>query len=180
VTSSWTARYPDLTGKAVIVAGDSSHITEIVRGFAANGALLAIVAADRSIVGDAVRVAEGLDAAVLGMTADPAAMAVWERLAPHIEQRLGPIDIAIAIGGAPLRAVITDAMLPDMTSRGRGVLVEIDADLRAVPTSPGVRRRGINLVHAGGSDTGGSDIGAAALLCASDTVTAATMVVTLG
>jgi hypothetical protein len=177
VTSSWTARYPDLTGKAVIVAGDSAHIVECVRGFAANGALLAIVAADRGIVDDAVRLAEGLDAAVLGMTADPSSPPVWERVAPHIEQRLGPIDVTIAIGRAPLRAVVTAALLPDMTARRRGVMVEIDAELGAVPSSPGVRRRGISVALVGAD---GADVAAATLLCASDTVTAATMLVSLG
>lgn len=181
MTSSWTARYPDLTGKAVIVAGDSPWIVEVVRGLAANGVLLAIVADDRTIVDDAVRVAEALDTAVVGMTADPASPSVWERVAPHIEQRLGPIDVAVAVGGAAMREVMSSAVLPDMTARHRGVLIEVDANVSIVTTPTGVRHRGIQ-VAAGAAITNtaaAEDISGAVLLCASDTVTAASMTVTL-
>jgi hypothetical protein len=177
VTSSWTARYPDLTGKAVIVAGDSPWIVEVVRGLAANGALLAIVAEDRSIVDDAVRVAAALDTAVMGMTADPASAGVWERIAQHIEQRLGPIDVAVAIGGTSLRGAVSAAVLPDMAARHRGVLIEIDAAVERIATAEGVRHRGIQCAPSAVADDG---IAAAVLLCASDTVTAAEMILTLG
>lgn len=177
MTSSWTARYPDLTGKAVIVAGDSPWIVEVVRGLAANGALLAIVAEDRGIVDDAVRVAEALDAAVMGMTADPASAEVWDRIAQHIEQRLGPIDVAVAIGGTALRGAVSAAVLPDMTARHRGVLIEIAATVEKVSTTQGVHHRGIQCASGPVADDG---IAAAVLLCASDTVTAEEMILTLG
>jgi hypothetical protein len=167
VTSSWTARYPDLTGKAIVVAGDSRRLIAVVRGLAANAALLAIVAADRDIVDEAVQVAESLDAAVVGMTADPASPQVWARVAPHIEQRLGPIDVAVAIGDEVLRQAVASALLPDMAARHRGVLVEVDATVSPLATADGVRHRGIQ--------TGGlsdDDIAAAVLLCASDTLAA--------
>jgi hypothetical protein len=170
VTSSWTARYPDLTGKAIIVAGDSRRLIEVVRGFAANAALLAIVAADRDIVDEAVQVAESLDAAVVGMTADPASAEVWERIRPHIEQRLGPIDVAVTIGAAPLRQAVSAALLADMAARRRGVLIEVDASVAPVATGDGVRHRGI---ETGSTDSlTDTDIAAVVLLCASDTITA--------
>jgi len=175
VTSSWTARYPDLTGKAVVVAGDSPALTEVVRGLAANGALLAIVCADRSIVAAAVAVAEVLDATVNGMTADPSSAAVWERIAPHIEQRLGPIDVVVAQGDALLRQAVSTALLPDMAARHRGVLVEIDTEVSRVRHGPGVRHRGI---QTGGLEDG--DIAAAVLMCASDTIVASSLVLTSG
>jgi hypothetical protein len=175
VTSSWTARYPDLTGKAVIVVGDSRRLIEVVRGLAANAALLAIVAADRDIVDEAVQVAESLDAAVVGMTADPASAEVWTRIAPHIEQRLGPIDIVVTIGAAPLRHAVETALLADMAARHRGVLVEVDATVSPVATPDGVRHRGIQTGSADSlTDT---DIAAAVLLCASDTITAPALVI---
>jgi hypothetical protein len=178
VTSSWTARYPDLTGKAIVVAGDSRRVVEVVRGLAANAALLAIVAGDREIVDEAVQVAESLDAAVVGMTADPSSPDVWERVAPHIEQRLGPIDVAVAIGAAALRQTVAAALLPDMAARHRGVLVEVDATVSSVATTAGVRHRGIQTGP--GNGIADADVAAAVLLCASDTVTAGSLVVTTG
>jgi hypothetical protein len=177
VTSSWTARYPDLTGKAVVIAADTVRVLEVVRGLAANGTLLAIVVEDRTVVDDAVQVAESLDAVVLGMAADPSNGDVWARLAPHIEQRLAPIDVAVAFGDPALRAAVTAALLPDMAARRRGVLVEVDQSVLPVVTPVGVRHRGIQCGSTGGDD---SDVAAAVLLCASDTVAAASMRVTLG
>jgi hypothetical protein len=175
VTSSWTARYPDLTGKAAIVAGKSPRITEVVRGLAANGTLLAIVSGDRDTVDDAVAVAESLDVAVLGMTADPSSAAVWERIAPHIEQRLGPIDVVVVLGEQTMRDVVRAAVLPDMTARHRGVLVEVDDSASVITTSGGVRHRAIDIA----ADTAHSDIAATVLLCASDTVAAASLAIKL-
>jgi hypothetical protein len=182
VTSSWTARYPDLTGKAVVVAGDSPGVTEVVRGLAANGALLAVVSANRSIVEQAVAVAESLDATVNGMTADPSSPAVWERIRPHIEQRLGPIDVVVALGGAALRRAVTDALLPDMIARHRGVLVEIDThvELASVASAPGVRHRGIQLGSAAAELVPDTDVAAAVLLCASDTMTVPAVLISAG
>lgn len=174
MTSSWTARYPDLTGKAIVVAGDSRQLIEVVRGLAANAALLAIVAADREIVDEAVQVAESLDATVVGMTADPTSPEVWARLAPHIEQRLGPIDAAVAIGAAALRQAVAAALLPDMAARHRGMLVEVDATVAPVAAAAGVRHRGIQTGSDGIAD---SDVAAMVLLCASDTVSAGNFLV---
>jgi hypothetical protein len=176
VTSSWTARYPDLTGKAAVVAGDSACIVEVARGLAANGVLLAIVAAERATVDDAVRVAEALDVAVLGMTAEAASPEVWERIAPHIEQRLGPIDIAIAIGDAEIRAALGGAVLSDMAARRRGVLIEIGTDVASIVPTPGVRHRRIHVLGDAVSD---SDVAAAVLFSASDTITAPALETTL-
>jgi hypothetical protein len=158
------------------VATDAPCVVEVVRGLAANGVLLAIVGEDRELVDDAVRVAEALDVAVLGMTADPSSAEVWERVAPHIEQRLGPIDIAVAIGSAAVRAALGAAVLPDMTTRQRGVLVEIGADVTTTPPSSGVRHRSIDVAE----DTADEDVAAAVLLCASDSVRAPTMTIRVG
>jgi hypothetical protein len=177
VTSSWTARYPDLTGKAAIVAGDSGCIVEVVRRLAANGVLLAIVAAERATVDDAVRVVEALDVAVLGMTAEAASPEVWGRIAPHIEQRLGPIDIAIAIGGAEIRGALGNAVLSDMAARRRGVLIEVGSDVGAIAPTPGVRHRRIEVL---GDVVTDSDVAAAVLFSASDTSSAPALAVTLG
>jgi hypothetical protein len=173
VTNAWGARYPDLTGKVVVVAGDSPRLVAVVHGFASNGALLAVVAADREIVGAAVGVAETLRATVLGLAADPRSAAVWSRTMPHVEQRLGPIDVAVALGDDALRACVSQAVLPDMNTRGRGLFVEVDAGLPAPTTRTRDRRIQVH------RDVADSDLAAAVLLCSSDSVSAATMTVTL-
>jgi hypothetical protein len=173
VTSAWTARYPDLTGKAIVVAGASRTLIEVVRGLAANAALVAIVALDREVVDEAVQIAESLDASVVGVTADPSAAGVWDRLAPHVEQRLGPIDAAVAIGPVGMRRAVATALLPDMATRARGVIVDVDVTVEPVTTTAGVRHRAIQT--AAGLDD--ADIAAAVLLCVSDTVAAAELLV---
>jgi hypothetical protein len=163
----WTTRYPDLAGKTAIVAGESTVILATVRALATNGVRLAIVAADRAVVDAARERAEGLGADVLAITADPASRAVWARITSHIEQRLGPIDLAIAIASVETCRVVVAAISPDMAARGRGVLIEAGPQAAPLPTATGVRHRAIRL-EAGAA----SDLAAAVLLCASDTLSA--------
>jgi hypothetical protein len=172
------ARFPDLTGKAVIVAGGPGHTVEVVRAFAANGALVAIVAADRPVVDESVRVAEELDATVVGLAADPASAEVWARVTPHIEQRLGPLDVVVVIGAHPVREAGLAAVLPDMTARSRGVLIEVGDDVTPRRAPDGVRHRGIH--PAGPGTNTDRAVAAAALLCASDSFVTASAIVTLG
>jgi hypothetical protein len=156
VASAWTARYADLTGKAAIVAGDDA----------------ATVVADRRTVDAAVAVAMGLEAQVFGMAADPASRDAWLRIVPHVEQRLGPIDVVVAIGEAANRAALPDAVVGDMAARRRGVVVEVGPD----PAGP--RRDGVRHRHVLGGDP--DAVGAAILLCASDAMPAATLRLDLG
>ncbi|HEX4082339.1 MAG TPA: SDR family NAD(P)-dependent oxidoreductase [Acidimicrobiales bacterium] len=159
---SWTARYADLAGKAVIVAGDqAATVVEVVRALAASGALVAVVAADRAIVDAA---ATGLDDQAFAMAADPTSEAVWSRIVPHVEQRLGPIDVVVTIGAAADRVPVAAAVVGDMAARGRGVVIEVGPD-PAGPTWDGVRRRHI----VGGTPEA---VVAAVLLCASDAMPA--------
>jgi hypothetical protein len=53
--------------------------------------------------------------------ADPADPSTWERLAPHIEQRVGPVD-AVVVDPAALDAVQA-AFAGDMSRRGHGAIV---------------------------------------------------------
>jgi hypothetical protein len=163
----WTTRYPDLAGKTAIVAGESTEILDTVRALASNGIRLAIVAADRAVVDAARELAEALGADVLAITADPASTAVWARVTSHIEQRLGPIDLAIAIASAETCRVVVAAISPDMAARGRGVLIEAGPRAAPLPTATGVRHRAVRV----GAGSPG-DLAAAVLLCASDTVSA--------
>jgi hypothetical protein len=156
----------------MIVAGESSYLLDIATALSANGVLLAIVAPDRVLVERAVRIAEDQDGVVFGITADPSNRTVWKRIAPHIEQRLGPIDVAVVVATAPTRRVISTTLLPDMTARGRGVLIEAGAKVPTRKTAAGVRHRSIQGAFAAG------ELAAAVLLCASDTMVASSLVMT--
>jgi hypothetical protein len=180
VTGDWTVRFPDLTGKVAVVAGDDEVIVTAVRGLAGNAALLAIVTPTRALLDAAVAVAEDLDAVVFGIAGDPGNPTLWARIAPHVEQRLGPIDIALAAGPAPMRRTVLAALSPDMAARARGVLIEIDAVVGAMSPPPGLRHRGIQAAPPV-SDAGiGADVSALVPLCASDTVTVPSLLLTLG
>jgi NADP-dependent 3-hydroxy acid dehydrogenase YdfG len=176
VTSPWIARFPDLAGKVAVVAGESSYLTDIVEALATNGALLAVVAPLRSTVDAAVARAEQLATSVLGTTADPSNPDVWERIRPQFEQRLGPIDVVVTIAAAGTRRVIVEALLPDMTARQRGVVVEIGSSVRRSAPPLGVRHRGVQ----GDTTATASDLAAAVLLCASDIVAAPSLMLSIG
>lgn len=144
MTSGDVQRYADLTGKTVVVAGESALLVAVVRAFAGNGMLIAVAAADRGTVAAAVQAAEELGAMVMGVTTDPASRQAWERLRPQAEQRLGPIDIAVAIGPPSLRHATAAALVPDMAARRRGVVIEVDDVLdRVEPLGGAVRHYGV-------------------------------------
>jgi NAD(P)-dependent dehydrogenase (short-subunit alcohol dehydrogenase family) len=144
----------------------------VTRGLAANGALLAIVAPDRGVVEQSLEIAEQAGGAVFGITADPSSSVVWKRIASHIEQRLGPIDVVVSIATAPTRRVIANALLPDMAARRRGVLIEAGAKVPPRAMAPGVRHRSIT-----GAEFSADDLAATVLMCASDTLTVPRLIV---
>jgi len=95
-----------LTGRVVVVAGADDRLPVLVTRLAAEGALVAFVAPTRA------------DDAHAAFRADPADPRTWERVAPHVEQRLGPVDAVVA--DATCGAVVTTVFLPDMRRRGHG------------------------------------------------------------
>jgi hypothetical protein len=171
--------YPDLVGKAVILAGDGGVLSALTAGFANNGALPAIVSPTRAVVDEAVGRAADHRVSAFGIHADPGVPDVWRRAGAQIEQRLGPIDIVVAVGGAAMRSVAGAALLPDMAARHRGRFVEIDERVDLPLPLPGVGLRAIET----GSDhahTASDDIVTLALLCASDTIAVARLTIRLG
>jgi hypothetical protein len=164
VTSPAYPRYPDLIGKAGILAGSGTSLVDLAHAFATNNVLLAIVSTNRGTVEDAVRAAESRDVAVMGMTTDPGSPQVWERITQHIEQRLGPIDIVVAVGTSEVRDTIRTALVPDMTARGRGVLIEIGSSEDSTTSAGGVRRVRLQAVG-----LQAEDLVATVLCAASDT-----------
>jgi hypothetical protein len=176
--------YPDLVGKAVILAGDRDVLSALAAGFAANGALPAIVSPIRAVVDEAVRRAAEHQVATFGVHADPALPDVWRRAGTQIEQRVGPIDIVVAAGGVAMRAVAGAALLPDMGARHRGRFIVIDEvidETVELPAPlPGVGLRAIETGTGDGQDARDDDIVTLALMCASDTIDVARLIIRLG
>jgi NAD(P)-dependent dehydrogenase (short-subunit alcohol dehydrogenase family) len=175
MTSEWPVRYADLAGKTMIVASESSVVVEITRTLATNGALLAIVVPDRGVLDQCLAITEELDVASFGVHGDPSNPQLWERIGQHIEQRLGPIDVVVVAAAAATRNVVAAALLPDMVARQRGVLIEIGTKIPYRPAKSGVRHRAIQ----GAYDPAPQDLAAAAAFCASDTMTAQALLVSI-
>ena len=112
-----------LVGRVVVVAGTDERLPTVVSTLAAAGAFVASVAPTRS------------DTAQADFRADPADPAVWERVAPHIEQRLGPVDAVVV--DRQCAAVVRDVFLPDLRRRGHGGVhvVTADQDVAAIVRS---------------------------------------------
>jgi NADP-dependent 3-hydroxy acid dehydrogenase YdfG len=158
----WEARYPDLAGKVGLVTGDHRGLVEVVRRLAANGAPVGVVAADRARVDAALAATDGQPA--MGVVSDPADPGTWERVIPHAEQRLGPIDVVVAMGSDDDRRAVLAAVLPDMTARGRGVIVEVSEAAPPDISPAAIRHRYVTV----GAAVRAEDIAAVVTMCASD------------
>lgn len=173
---AWQARYPDLAGKVAVLAGSSSVLAEVMRELCRNSVASALVVEDRALVAVATDYADQLGVASLGIVADPGSLDTWQRVAPHIEQRLGPIDIAVVVAPAATRLLVVTALIPDMTARRRGVIVEAGAEVAPLAMPNGLRHRSVT----GGPGASPVDLAAAVTLCASDVLTAAEVAVAIG
>jgi NADP-dependent 3-hydroxy acid dehydrogenase YdfG len=167
VTSEvWTARYPDLAGKVALVAGDGDGLVAVVAALASNGAPVCVVSSERATVDAATTSAEANGA--MGVVSSPGDPATWQRVLPHAEQRLGPLDVVVVLGSAPMRRVVTAAVVPDMAARRRGVVVEVGEEHTGDDLPAHVRTRAVVIAGA----TRPNDIAATVALCASDVVAA--------
>jgi hypothetical protein len=173
--AAWQARYPDLTGKVAVVAGTSSVLVHVMRELCRNRVTTALVVEDRALVSAATDYADELDLASLGIVADPSQRETWTRIAPHIEQRLGPIDIAVVIAPEATRMLVTTVLMPDMAARRHGVIVEAGAKVAARDMPDGLRHRSVT----GGPGASPTDLAAAVTLCASDVLTASRVAIVL-
>jgi hypothetical protein len=109
-----------LLGRVVVVAGHAPTLASLAAALVDAGALVAFVAPNAS--------APTADAQV---HADPADPQVWERIAPHVEQRLGPVDGVVT--DAATRPTVEAVFGPDLLRRGHGaVLVGDDLPAEAV------------------------------------------------
>jgi hypothetical protein len=124
---------PDpLSGHVVVLAGPGRGADADTRRLAiaagtqllARGALVAAVTTDAGVIDELERIAaaHGLDPPV-AWRADPGDPTAWERLYPHIEQRLGPVD-AVVVDPTALDLVET-VFRADMQRRGHGAIVAL-------------------------------------------------------
>jgi len=102
-----------LAGRVFIVAGSDARLGGVANALVAAQALVAVVG---SIPVDTAVAAH--------FHADPADEAVWQRVVPHVEQRLGPIDGVITDGAA--QAIGERLVGPDLSRRGHGAVIAID------------------------------------------------------
>lgn len=144
MTSPTGSRFPDLAGRAVVAVGADESLVAITRALSANAMLIAVAAADRELVARCVTVAESVGATVNGFTVDPTDPAVWRRIAPHIEQRLGPIDVVVSAAGDAGHDVVVAALMPDMVARRRGVVIAVGGPEPVTALPSGVRHVGIS------------------------------------
>ena len=99
-----------LEGRVIVVAGHAATLASLAAALVDAGALVAFVAPNAS--------APIADAQV---HADPADPQVWERIAPHIEQRLGPVDGVVT--DAETRETVEAVFGPDLLRRGHGLVL---------------------------------------------------------
>lgn len=99
----------------VVVAGDEATVGPIAAALHATGALVALVA----------RAPAARDDVTVHLRADPYDDGVWDRVAMHVEQHLGPVDAVVADASAvePVRR----AFAADLRRRGHGGVVVVEA-----------------------------------------------------
>lgn len=106
---------PVWAGRVVVVAGYGGVLNAVAGLLVAEDALVAMVTTD----------AGGPEVAAR-FRADPTDPQVWDRVIPHVEQRLGPIDAAII--DASVRAIADQLLAPDLVRRGHGAIVTVEGD----------------------------------------------------
>ena len=106
-----------LLGRVLVVAGDNAGLTGVAAWALAAGAKVAVVS----------RTLERTTEATVRFNADPRDSGVWERIAMHVEQHLGPVDGVVTDDSS--HATIDAVFGADLARRGRGgVLVVHSGD----------------------------------------------------
>ena len=94
-------------GHVVVVAGAAEELVELARRLVDAGSIVALV-----------HPTSRCDTAAASVRADPTDVAVWDRVLPHVEQRLGPIDAVVTDEAAA--ATVGAVAVPELRRRGRG------------------------------------------------------------
>jgi hypothetical protein len=109
----------ELAGRVVVVAGERPELSAVIDAAVAAGASVAIVS--RTLGADL----EG----DVRFRADPTDPAVWDRVAMHVEQHLGPVDGVVT--DADAASVVLATFDADLARRGHGAVVVAGPDERA-------------------------------------------------
>lgn len=104
----------DLLGCVIVVVGGEPSLRVLLGEAAAAGALVASVSRERTPS------APGLD-----FRADPSDFVALQRIAAHVEQRLGPIDAVVCDHAA--HPAVLEVFGPDLNRRGHGQVVVVEA-----------------------------------------------------
>lgn len=107
-----------LAGRVIIAAGEGERIDAVVAALLDGDALVAVVAQRTSA-----------SHAPAWFRVDPTDPEVWQRVVPHVEQRLGPIDAAVTT--ADVHELVSGLLETDMRRRGHGAVIDVDAALDA-------------------------------------------------
>ena len=112
-----------LAGHVVVLAGAAARAgAELL----ARGVLLAVVTDDRDVIDELEQTATSHPGAMLlSYRSDPSDPALWERIAAHIEQRVGPIDAVLCT--AELTEVLEATFAEDMRRRGHGTVLPVSS-----------------------------------------------------
>jgi hypothetical protein len=102
-----------LLGRVVVVAGHAPELSANATALVAAGAMVGVVSPAPE--------APDAQASVRADATDPT---VWERIAPHVEQRLGPVDGVVT--DAVTRPIAEQVFGPDLVRRGHGVVLVAD------------------------------------------------------
>jgi len=165
-----------LEGRVAIVTGSSRGIgAAIAKGFADEGALVAVHGRDRSALESVVSTIQAAGGRAMPVIAELTSFDEIERAREQIEQALGPVDIVTANAGGsftppgPFEEISEEgwrasvdgnltatfltikSFLPGMKARGRGNIITISsaAGRRAHPRSPvpyGAAKAGVELM----------------------------------
>lgn len=152
------ARYPDLAGRVVVIAGGSRGIgAETARAFARQGAAVAVLGRDEAALKEVAGELRAEGARALGLVADCTDVTALGSAAARIEQDLGPVDVLAAFAGGdgyPVptvreteehwRAVLdgnltatfltVQAFLPGLLARGSGSIVTMASTAGRLPS----------------------------------------------
>lgn len=117
-----------LAGIVVVVAADDARLVQAATALLHSGALVGIVTANDAAVTALADLPGGGNVGVpMAFHAEPSEDASLGRIAPHLEQRLGPVDVVVADPASLASA--SRVFGPDLARRGHGDVVLLDDDV---------------------------------------------------
>lgn len=111
-----------LVGRVVVVAGEEPALRAVADAAHDAGALVAVVS--RTLPDDV--------SGSVRFRSDPGDPAVWERVAMHVEQHLGPVDGVVT--DDKRHDVVNAVFATDLARRGHGTVTVVTDDLDGVLT----------------------------------------------